>query len=175
MHAGGILIRRAGHEDRCVMPEGRHDRGEEPKSYATKARLRGGDIILLLDRRGPTDRNLPAGKAVEGRAFSVEESSDGRWHHHHRKPARGDKKRGRSGNNNHRPGRQPASAGSQHATANPSEDWGHTLSTMEQLRHKIAKMETTLLQQIRCKKLQLDEARAMARTLDQMQSEAAGY
>ena len=100
---------------------------------------------------------------------------DGRWHHHHRKPARGDKKRGRSGNNNHRPGRQPASVDSQHATANTSEDWGHTLSTMEQLRHKIAKMETTLLQQIRHKKQQLDEARAMARTLDQLQSEAAGY
>ena len=44
---------------------------------------------------------------------------------------------------------------------------------MEQLRPKIAKLETTLLQQIRHKKQQLDEARAMARTLDQMQSEAA--
>ena len=53
--------------------------------------------------------------------------------------------RGRTGNKKNRRGRQPASVGSQHATANTSEDWGHTVSTMEQLRPKIAKLETTLL------------------------------
>ena len=87
MHTGGILIRRAGHEDLYVMPEGQHERGEGLAPYATKARLRGGDIILLLDRRGSTVRDLPDCKEVEDWVFSVEESLDGRWNHHHRKAA----------------------------------------------------------------------------------------